>query len=270
MVRIIGMGSTSGIVEGAALINGATCVMDMNPGTMTCSSSLVTKVMTSKIAFDEEVLNAKYMYNVDPDHSHFLYPFAAFFKMVDSDNVEVLRDIAVRQQSFTILDENRIDPDAKVMYLLVMQDGGVTVANHKEYISLDDARLLIADLLDGLSTLHGHGFSHGDIHEHNAVICKGPEGMRAYWIDFGKISRQRFAQLADVKKCIGVIKAIFQMVPSEKRRAIRPSFAKMEHMTTISSVQHCLLMFDLLGSRRSHVPVAVVDDEYNSPPGSPM
>lgn len=222
--EFIGAGTTGVLIKGDALAHMSDAKLRWITKAFRPSrdTSLVSKVMTDKKLFEDEVQKAEALEDIDPSQKYFLYPFAAF--VMPADNQLLASAKAYAQVSKLNVNLN---PDADIMYVLVMQDGGKSVYQHnekKQRLNETQAKDIIRDLHQGLEELHKKGYIHGDAHVHNAVIILHPR-PRAYWIDFGKMAKS-IDHDGDKKDFYEVAKTVFFMadMSSEQKNDLRTMF----------------------------------------------
>lgn len=221
--EFIGAGTTGVLIKGDALVrtDNAELYWMTKAFRPSRNTSLVSKVMTDKNLFRDEKEKAEALEKIDPSQNYFLYPFEAFVMPADNQ-------LLASAKAYAQVPKLNLNPNADIMFVLVMQDGGLSVDQHNENgqrLDGNQVENIIRDLHQGLEELHKKGYIHGDAHVHNAVITLHPR-PRAYWIDFGKMAKS-IDRDRDKKGFYEVAKTVLFMaedMSSEEKNDIRRMF----------------------------------------------
>jgi serine/threonine protein kinase len=173
------------------------------------SKNLLFKVMTDLCSYRNELKNAKYLGNLDPQQRFFIFPVAAY--TLSSDPV-LLRYLYTKNP----IEKKDFNPLANKMYVMSIPYGGESIYAFKKNgntLTSQQAKDAISNLLEGLAILHRKDIVHGDPHAHNAVIHIDVNGKAfAKWIDFGEMKTKQNKQ-SDMTSFMAVITTILNMVP---------------------------------------------------------
>lgn len=213
---VIGIGTSGVVVKGKYLPHGSKVLWQADHQPLE-GAPLATKILFSEDDAMQEIDMARALSIADSRQRYLLYPFAIYEAPTPIRAMQALFSVIPRgEQDNPYVDG--IKPLGTKVYLAVMQDGGRSVAVHRDdgdSLTKAQAFRLLGDYLFGLSLLHNERIAHGDIHIYNAVYEIDADGnARGFWIDFGHLKNNASPEaiMGDVKKAGQVVGMILGMV----------------------------------------------------------